>query len=67
MAIRKMMKGRQILENKIRCKKCGTILNSVNPTTVLYCVCGDVWISGGTEKTLRGGEISFMEEMSRFK
>jgi len=66
MAIRTITKGRTILENKIKCKKCGSILKSVYPNDVVYCRCGSVWISGGSRKTLRGGEIAFVEELSKF-
>jgi hypothetical protein len=41
-------------------------LNSVNPDDILYCRCGEVWISGGLVKTLRGGELAFTEEQSVF-
>ena len=67
MSIRRITKGRQIVENKVRCKKCKTVLHSTTLDGVLYCRCGDVWISGGNSKTLRGGEIAFVEELSTFK
>lgn len=67
MSIRRITKGRRILENKVRCRKCGVVLNSTTPDDVLYCRCGGVWISGGHEKTLRGGEIVFMEDLSKFE
>ena len=66
MSIHRVTKGRTILENKVRCKKCGKILNSTIPEEILYCRCGSIWSSGGRKKTLRGGEIAFMDEMSKF-
>jgi hypothetical protein len=63
---KRLVKGRKILVNKVRCRKCGTVLNSVNPDDILYCRCGEVWISGGLIKTLRGGELAFTEEQSVF-
>ena len=67
MTIHRITKGRTILENKVRCRKCGSILNSVYPEEVIYCRCGSIWASGGTRKTLRGGEISFMDDLSSYK
>jgi len=67
MTIHRITKGRTIIENKVRCRKCGVVLHSTTPDDILYCRCGEVWISGGREKTLRGGEIAFCEELSKFK
>lgn len=66
MAIRSITKGRKILENKVRCRKCGTILNSTKTDSTIYCRCGSIWASGGRRKTLRGGEIAFMEDLSKY-
>lgn len=65
MVIRKsLVKGRKIIENKVKCRCCGSYLNSTDPDVVLYCRCGSIWISGGLEKTLRGGELAYTEEHS---
>ncbi len=60
-------KGRGIVENKVRCRVCSTILVSTNPNKTEYCKCGNIWISGGRMKALRGGQISFIEELSTMK
>jgi hypothetical protein len=60
-------KGRGIVENKVRCRVCKTVLISTDQYKTEYCRCGTIWISGGTKKTLRGGEIFFIEELSTMK
>ena len=63
---KKLIKGRKILENKVRCKRCGEILVSTNPDKIIYCACLAIHISGGLDKTLRGGTLNFLEECSTF-
>lgn len=60
----KLVKGRKILKNEVQCKRCGDILVSRDPEKILYCRCLAVHISGGKNKTLRGGELVFIEERS---
>lgn len=61
-----MTKGRKIVENKVRCKRCGDTLVSTDPDKIVYCTCLAVNISGGLDKTLRGGTLNFLEECSTF-
>ena len=66
MARIRMTKGRKILKNKARCKRCGDTLISTDPEQILYCSCLAINTSGGCKKTLRGGELVFIEELSTF-
>ena len=66
MAIKRMVKGRKIAENKARCRRCGDTLVSTNPDKILYCSCLAIHVSGGTRNTLRGGTLVFLEECSTF-
>lgn len=61
-----MKKGRRIIENKVRCKRCGDILVSTDPNEIIYCSCLAIHVSGGNRKTLRGGDLVFMEDRSVF-
>ncbi len=61
-----MKKGRKIVENKVRCKRCGDILVSTDPNKTIYCSCLAIHVSGGRRKTLRGGDLVFIEEHSVF-
>lgn len=64
MARKTLVKGRKFYLNKVRCKKCGSFLESTDPNEIKYCRCGSIWISGGKDKALRGGELAFTEEHS---
>lgn len=57
-------KGRKFKINKVRCRNCGKMIESIDPDKTVYCRCGLVWISGGRERALRGGVVSFAEEHS---
>lgn len=64
MAKNRMVKGKKIVHNKARCRKCNTVIESTNPNETSYCECLEIHISGGTKKLLRGGELTFCEELS---
>ena len=66
MAIKRMIKGRKIVENKAHCRRCGDTIVSTDPDRTIYCSCLAVCISGGKYKTLRGGDLVFLEERSTF-
>ncbi len=50
--------------NKIRCKKCGDIIESKNVHDMKWCTCGAVAVDGGHEYLRRLGNIDDMEELS---
>ncbi len=52
--------------NKIKCKKCGSILESKDINDFKRCSCGAVAIDGGYEYLKRIGNISDYEELSKY-
>lgn len=57
---------KKILENKIRCKKCGDILESNFTHDFKFCSCGAVGIDGGKDYLRRTVRYTFddIEELS---
>lgn len=57
---------REIVQNKARCKACGTVLRSLssNQGETLWCGCGAIGISGGLEHLRRYGDLELVEELS---
>lgn len=39
--------ARKIVKNKIKCKKCGDIIESVSVNDFKFCKCGAVAVDGG--------------------
>ena len=56
----------QIRTNKIKCKKCGDIIESINVHDFKWCSCGTVAIDGGREYLRRIGNKEDFEELSHF-
>ena len=56
----------QIKHNKIRCKLCGDIIESVHRHDFVWCSCGAVFVDGGKEYVRCGGKeldnIEFLTE-----
>lgn len=44
-----MEKKEEIVSNKIKCKKCGDIIESKSTNDLKRCSCGAVAVDGGTE------------------
>ncbi len=60
-----MEKEKEIIEvNKIKCKKCGDIIESKNTNDYKKCSCGAVAVDGGKEYLKRIGNEKDYEEMS---
>jgi len=58
---------KELLRNRIRCKKCGDILESTAQHEFKTCHCGAVSIDGGLEYTRRCGEPADYEDLNEFK
>lgn len=58
---------RRILINKIRCRRCGEILESVSMHDFKICSCGAVAIDGGREYLRRCGYPDDWEELSEYR
>ena len=56
----------RILRNAIRCKICGSIIESKNVHDFQTCKCGAVSVDGGTAYTRRCGNIEDFDELSIF-
>lgn len=63
-----MEKKKQIIKvNKIKCKKCGNIIESKTTNDLKRCSCGAVAVDGGKEYLKRIGKDEEYEELSELK
>lgn len=62
-----MSEMRKIKSNKIRCRKCGEIIESVSVHDFKFCKCGAVAVDGGHEYLRRCGNLENFEELSEFE
>lgn len=57
-----MEKKEEIISNKIKCKKCGDIIESKSTNDLKRCSCGAVEVDEGTEYLKRiGNENDYIE------
>lgn len=54
-----------IIENKIKCKKCGDIIESTYRHDFKFCKCGAVAVDGGKDYLRRLGNQEDYEELSK--
>lgn len=54
----------KILVNKIKCNKCGDIIESVSVHDFKFCKCGAVAVDGGHDYLRRVGNLGDWEELS---
>ena len=57
----------KILRNKIRCRKCNDIIESLSVHDFKYCKCGAVSVDGGHDYLRRGGNREDWEELSEYE
>ena len=57
---------KRIRTNKIKCKKCGDIIESINVHDFKWCSCRTVAVDGGYEYLKRAGNKEDFEELSHF-
>lgn len=62
-----MEKKEEIISNKIKCKKCGDIIESKSTNYYKRCSCGVVAIDGGKDYLKRIGNEEDYEELSIIK
>ena len=55
-----------IKSNKVKCKKCHDIIESVHRHNMVSCKCGAISVDGGKEYLRRVGELSSVEELSEY-
>ena len=54
----------KILVNKIKCKKCGDVIESKSRHDFKSCICGAVSVDGGLDYIRRCGEETSYEKSS---
>ena len=57
---------KRIVTNKIRCKKCGDVIESTYRHDFKFCQCGAVAVDGGKDYLRRCGALDAWEELSRW-
>lgn len=55
----------KIIINKIRCKKCGDVIESTNRHDFKFCKCGAAAVDGGKDYLRRCGNCEDWEELSK--
>ena len=60
-------KKEEIISNKIKCKKCGDIIESKSTNDYKKCSCGAVAVDGGKDYLKRMGDEENYEEFSELK
>lgn len=62
-----MEKKEEIISNKIKCKKCGDIIESKSTNDYKRCSCGTVAVDGGKDYLKRIGKEKDYIELSKLK
>ena len=57
----------KILVNKIRCKRCGEVIESTDRHDFKFCKCGAVAVDGGHDYLRRCGNRENWEELSEIE
>lgn len=55
-----------IRKNRIRCRKCGDVIESCHRHDRKYCSCRSVAVDGGKEKLIRMGESADYIDLTLF-
>ena len=59
---------KKIISNKIRCRKCGDVIESKTVHDFKFCKCGAVAVDGGHEYLRRcGRSLDDFEELSEYE
>lgn len=62
-----MEKKEEIISNKIKCKKCGDIIEYKSTNDYKKCSCGAVAVDGGKDYLKRMGNEENYEDLSELK
>lgn len=57
---------RKIKVNKIRCKRCGDIIESTSVHDFKFCSCESVAVDGGKDYLRRCGNLDDIEDLSEY-
>ena len=63
----KDLSNKNILVNKIQCKKCKDIIESKNVHDFKWCTCKSIAVDGGLEYLRRVGNLEDIIELSEFE
>jgi hypothetical protein len=55
--------GWEIKHNRLKCKKCGDIIESMSVHDFVWCKCGTIFVDGGHEYYRRGGDLEQIEDL----
>jgi hypothetical protein len=55
---------KKIIVNKIKCNKCGDIIESAHRHDFKFCKCGAVAVDGGHDYLRRCGDLDSYEDLS---
>ena len=58
---------KKIIRNRIKCKKCGEIIESTNRHDFKFCKCGAVAVDGGKDYLRRVGNKDDYEELIEYE
>ena len=58
---------RKIVVNKIKCKKCGDIIESKSVHDFRVCKCESIAVDGGHDYLRRVGELGNWEDLSEYE
>ena len=61
-----MEKKEEIISNKIKCKKCGDVIESKSTNDLKRCSCGAVAVDGGKEYLKRLGNEKDYEALEKY-
>ena len=61
------MEKKIIRANKIKCRKCGDVIESTSVHDFKFCSCGACAVDGGKEYLKRVGEREDWEELSEYE
>ena len=57
----------KIYVNKIRCKKCGNIIENTHRHDFKFCKCKNVAVDGGKDYLRRCGSMDYWEDLSEYE
>lgn len=58
---------RKLLRNRVKCKKCGTVIESRWTHDFVSCECGSIFVDGGLDYMRMGGNLDNIEDLSEWK
>lgn len=61
------MKATVLIKNAVRCKRCGSVIESKHCHDFVTCSCGDCSVDGGLDYLKRCGNLDGYEELSESK